>query len=55
MLATLPRRRRSRQPSAQTIRRLLLEIAYRVHVTKVVSTAPAGNRRRPLGGRIPAV
>jgi hypothetical protein len=54
MLATLPRRRRCRQPSAQTIRRLLLEIAYRVHATKVVRLAPAGDGRERLGGRLPS-
>jgi hypothetical protein len=47
MLATrLPVRR----TSAQTIRRLLLEIAYQVHTTKVVRRTPARDRRRQPRG-----
>ena len=51
MLATRPRVRHPRT-SGQTVRRLLLEIAYQVHATRAVRPAPARDRRRP-GGAMP--
>jgi hypothetical protein len=36
MLATFPKFRRQPRTSAETVRQLLLEIAYRMHTTAVV-------------------
>lgn len=44
MLATLPTPRRPRR-SATSVRKLLLEITYRMHATRAVR--PVGGPRRP--------
>ena len=47
MLATLSHPSRTRRSSPQAVRRLLLEIAYQLHATRVVKRTPAKDGRRP--------
>jgi hypothetical protein len=52
MVATLSHPDRSRRTSPQAVRRLLLEIAYQVHATRVVKRVPAKDGRRPGSVRL---
>lgn len=52
MIATLSYPSRTRRTSPQAVRRLLLEIAYQIHVTRVVKRAPAKDGRRPGSVRL---
>jgi len=54
MLATLPRPRTHRT-SARSVRTMLLEVTYRLHVSKVVKRLPGKDGRRRPGGRLPVL